>query len=102
MRKIDPKKYRELSVPFASQQDANAALNAFFEDLGSVREKHKIANLHVTLGVFVSDAEGNEGGAYACCGYGDSLQWESLAAYALGRLQAERAELIGNLLKGKK
>lgn len=38
----NPKLFRELSAPFPTSAEANAAIEAFFVDLGEIREKHKL------------------------------------------------------------
>ena len=57
----NPKLYRELSEPFPSSEAAEAAYNAFLEELYELRKKHKIANVNFVLGISYVGAEGEEG-----------------------------------------
>jgi hypothetical protein len=97
---VNPKLYRELSDPFESAKEAQAAWNAFFEDLGEIRKKHGFQNIHViALDSYITDGE--EGAFMINAHYGDSSQAEAMAAYAFGVEKAQREEVLAKLLKRK-
>jgi len=56
--KKDPELYRKMSAPFPDAETANTALGAFFEEVYALREKHRIANVHVIASIAILDAEG--------------------------------------------
>lgn len=94
-QKNDPALYRRMCEPFASAEEANAALTAFYDELRALREKHRIADVHVTWSVNVVFPDGETpsiGGAHI----GDPAKAESMAAWAFGfetadtRAQIER------------
>ena len=96
----DPEKYRRLSAPRAVEE-TNAAINAFFDDLGLLREKHGMADVTCIVGVKIQYPE-SVGEGITSCHYGDSTNQERMLAWALGQAQAERRELINTLLSGEK
>jgi hypothetical protein len=95
-------KYRELSVPKETPEKANEDINAFFKELGELREKYALPECLCVLGVNVDYGEGKEGTAITWMSYGDNMKAEGLAAYAYGQAQAEHREIMNRLLRGKK
>lgn len=92
-----------MSAPFPDVDSANVALNAFFEELYTLREKHRIANVHAIASIAILDADGNEGDSVARYHIGDPLRAEGMTAYAYGAEQSERESLIIHLIaQGKK
>lgn len=53
----NPKLYREMSQPFESVDAANAALQAFQEDVAALRAKHRIAECYVIFGSSVQQPD---------------------------------------------
>jgi hypothetical protein len=98
--KNDPEKYRRLSAP-RSADETNAALEAFFKDLGDLREKHGLPDVITVVGVNVQYDSG-VGNAVSWSQYGAAQKAETLLAYAFGQAQAERRELVNRLTSGKK
>ena len=96
----DPEKYRRLSEP-RPVEETNAAINAFFDELGALREKHGMADVTCVIGVKIQYTD-NIGEGVTSCHYGDSTNQERLLALALGQAQAERREMINTLLSGEK
>lgn len=94
----NPARYRKLSEPFPDFGKANEALNAFYTELEALREKHKMPDVYVITRVNAMDDDGEEGNAFSTAHFGDSLLAEGMVAYALGRLQKQRQDIIGNLL----
>lgn len=96
----DPEKYRRLSAP-RSPDETNAAINAFFEELGALREKHGLPDVIAIVGVSIQYDSG-VGDAVTSCQYGDSTKAEGLIAWAFGQAQAEHREIINRLTSGQK
>ena len=92
----DPEKYRAMSVPFATADEGNAAMFAFFEDMQALREKHRIANVLVVVKFNVTYQAG-EASAASKAFIGDVHEEEAIGAWALGEIQAERRERINRL-----
>ena len=92
--------FRTLNVPFESQEAASKAADAFFEDLGKLREKHEIANVYVITLVSFTSSEGERLETSTAGMYGDQFRAEELAAYALGHEQARRQERIASIVAG--
>lgn len=101
--KKDPDLYRRMSAPFLGNEEANAALDAFFEELSVIREKHRIGNVHTIVAVSALDREGQEGELISRLHLGDGLKAEAMTAYAYGSEQAERENLIVHMIaQGKR
>lgn len=85
--------------PFESSQAVNSALKEFFIGAKALRDK---LGLHDVLIVVRSEmADGDDATiGYAYQEMGEFMAMESLAAYALGKLQAERKEMIAKFLAG--
>jgi hypothetical protein len=96
----NPERYRTLSAA-RKPDETNAALEAFFTDLGALREKHGFPDVVAVIGMNV-EYESGIGSACTWHQYGDSLKAETLLAYAFGQAQAERRELVNRLTSGKK
>ena len=50
--KADPERYARLSAPYAIEKEAKSVERAFMADLMELREKHRIAELSVVIGVW--------------------------------------------------
>lgn len=99
-RTHDPATYRKMQEPFGSPETANAALQAFFDDVKAARVKHHIADVLLVINVNVVYPSG-EGQALTCSMIGDELRGEPMAAYAHGAMAAEHREMMNTLLSGK-
>lgn len=98
----DPAKCRELSEPFADSEAAEAALEAFFAELGELRSRHRLARVLCCAAVNIHDPSGEyEATTYAH--FGDSLRALPLAAYVYGaETEATAARVAGMVAQGKK
>lgn len=95
-RFANPSLFRQLNQPFADVDAANAAIEAFFEELGSLREKHKMANvLLVVEGSYLVDGEEQE--FITSASYGDGAKPLAMAAWAHGREEATYADAIATI-----
>jgi hypothetical protein len=95
----DPKMYREMSEPFASIDECNAALKAFFEELYELRKKHGIRDLYyITAGSYLGPDGKDECQFITPSMCGNPLMAENMAAYAFGYEQAERQRETDRLL----
>ena len=88
--------YAALLTPL-SKDAANENIEAFFDEIGKLRQKYHIADVLVVIKACV-DYDGAVGQAAALCQYGNECEGETLAAYALGRLQAESRQRINQLV----
>ena len=95
--KSDPVKYHRLSAPFESLDQAQAAGDAFFRELGELREKHKIGNVAVIIRTDVVDV----GPGLANSFYGDWQYEELMLAWAMGKAHNDRAHYLAKLIGGK-
>jgi hypothetical protein len=95
----DPDLYAKMAVPFVSKGEADAAVEAFFEELEELRKKHKITTLICALmSTYLNDG-GEDMELLTACSYGDHAACEALAAYQLGYQSAERAARTADMLR---
>lgn len=95
--KDDPKHYREISVPFASSEDANVALHAFFSEVEAARNKHRIADV-VVLCEVSHELDGHEVRGSASSSYGDSSRVVEIVARAYGSESARHEDRMALLM----
>lgn len=99
----NPGLFRELNVPFESTEKANEVFNAFFKDVGELREKHKLPNVYMICVVTTKNEDGEESQGFVNAMYGDQTLGEMMTAWALGQEQVLRQERVMSLLsKGLK
>lgn len=89
-----PENYRELCKPFPNAAEAEKSLNAFWDDLYELRNKHHMTDVHVIVRVPI--AEHHVMTSFHC---GDSLLGESMTAWAFGLQQASRQENIARVVE---
>lgn len=85
----DPENYEKMSVPFATEKECAAAMQAFLDDIWAARQKHRIANVNVVLGVRV---EGDDKARVGSNFMGDSSLQEALTAFAFGKARKARKQ----------
>src|SRR5262249_32731030 len=78
----DPVGYHRHSEPFATREEANAAIDAFFDDVKAAREKHRIANAHLVVQVLAADQGPGRNRLFALYHLGSSTEALHMAAYA--------------------
>jgi hypothetical protein len=99
----NPARYRELQKPYESPEFAEQQLTEFCEAVEELRTKFGVAQVLVVIEANVvyppkrDDDEATEGSVSMVCHFGDNLHAERMAAFALGRLSAERQELIAEV-----
>ncbi len=98
--KRNPARYRELSVPFTTTDEANESLQKFFNAVEAARVEFKIPDAYVVAQVSIVYPAG-EGSGFATANFGNSLAAESLAAYAYGRERRKREEAMAKMLRGE-
>ena len=91
----DPATYRRMSEPLASQEEANKAVEAFFEDLRALREKHHIRDVVVVAQLAYVDG-GAEGLRIVTLTIGSRAEALPMLATAFGH---ERAQWVAMLDK---
>jgi len=86
--------------PFETSEAANAAIHQLYSEVKQIRDK---LGLHDVLIVVRSEvASGDEVTAgFSYQEMGEFMAMESLAAWAFGKLQSERKELLAKFLGGK-
>lgn len=94
--KSDPDNYYKMSQPHKDADAANEAVAKFFELVSQARNECKIADVIVTI-QDTTHYQGGIGQFTAISHYGDIMNKEAMAAYTLGKMQAERKELINKL-----
>jgi len=94
------KLFRSMSEPHESLEAADQTIKAFLNELGELREKHKIANVLTVIADSAKTADGDDTEFIMPHMYGDSLRMEALAAYAFGQAAVIRQESMGALQKG--
>ena len=108
--KNDPDNYRKMSEPHKSMDDANEALQKFYDKVSEARKECQIADVLVitkdtyflsdgTIGIFIQHSQfGNQLNGLSMAAYAfGQLQ----AAYAFGQLQDEQKEFLSKLSNGK-
>jgi len=101
MNYSDPKTYREMSIPFASNEEASKANEAFKDELATLRKKYRMRDLVVVAQFSYESSEG-ECDAVSLNSFGHAGNVESLLAYALGVTQTERQQHNDRLLRAIK
>jgi hypothetical protein len=90
----NPELFRKMAEPFPSAEAADAAFQAFAEELGALREKHKVTNVQFVMHASYRTPEGGELQLMNMGHYGDSLTAEPMAAYAFGYEQGRREQMV--------
>lgn len=75
----DPEKYRRLSTPFESEDEARKATDGFLDELARLREKYHVPELVCQFQVYVKMPEENVGSLVGGAGWGDQLRQAKLA-----------------------
>ena len=97
---MDRKTYRELSEPFPSVEAANNAVEAFFDEVGELRKKHKIMDCYFILALPYITADGqDEVEAFVPMMWGSEAKAETLTTWAAGHESAKRQERLFAMLK---
>lgn len=94
----NPALYRRMSEPFADKDEAHAATVAFFEELGELREKHRIRDVYVIMGFSWMD-EDEELESILPMQYGDASKGPLLTAFAYGVECEEHAAKMGRAVR---
>jgi len=97
MKRQNAKLYRELSQPFATVEEAEAAVQAFADDLHELRRKHRIPDVLTVIEFVVIDGE-DEGPRIASFAFGDQLKTPTLAAYAFGMFAHDTERLVTKII----
>lgn len=92
----DPANYRKMCEPH-EQADAQAAIDAFIEDVRLARNKHRMMDVHVVIMANMKSPEGNESPVISRSHMGDTGKAQVMLAYALGNQEAEDAERARNV-----
>jgi hypothetical protein len=95
----NPGRYATLLTPL-SRDAANENMQAFFEEVGKLRERYHIPDVLVVIKANVECDEGVNV-AKSSFHYGSTFEAEALAAYALGQLSEQTREHINKLVAGK-
>lgn len=92
--KHDPKLYLEMCQPHESADEAGKQIKAFFEEIGELRKRYRIADVHIIAQTNCLVPSGAMGIAGLSMHYGDSANGLTMTAreYARER-QAHRAML---------
>lgn len=86
--------------PFDSLDEANEASKRFFDAIAAVRDGYGIHDVLIVTRCEIVRGDGTQSGM-SYYQLGDGLGHESMAAWAFGKLQVERKELLAQFLAGK-
>lgn len=88
----NPDRYSRLALA-VPQDIANERLQAFFADLGEIRKKHGIPDVHC---IVLQNVETGDGEAPGLCTihYGDQRHALPMTSYAMGRAQGDHQKFI--------
>ena len=97
----DAKLFREMSVPFESQDSICNACEAFAKDVQEARKRHKITNVYCIYSSSYIDGEEECEGVNRIS-LGDTSKALPLVAWAFGMEQAEYEDLVRRLAGKRK
>ncbi len=92
---IDPDNYYELSKPFESQEVVGNAIEAFWNELYELRNKHRLPDVYIVIRANVKEM----GPVMTTLHAGDAMQAELMTAWAFGREQSDRQAMVANILE---
>jgi hypothetical protein len=90
--------YYEMSKPHEDAQALNKAFTEFFDDLKTIRERHKIADVLIVIGDTFKKDDNDIQAATSVIRYGDESHGLPMAAYALGKMKFELKEKINEMI----
>lgn len=102
MRRNDPKTYREMSVPHASTDAAQNAVNAFLDGVTELRKQHRLADVLVIVETNIITQDGDEGTVSLVSHMGDSRKSLPMAARVYGQLKAQHDDDLAVAVRGKR
>ena len=88
----NPDRYSHIALPVA-QADANKRLRDFFEDLGEIRKKHGIPDVHCVVQQNIETERGEAPGLCAMH-FGDQRNSLQMCSYALGYATGEHQKFV--------
>jgi hypothetical protein len=94
----DPANYRRNSEPFATVDDSNEALMAFFDEVSTARDRHRIVDVAVLCEVMVL-VDGKEVCAQARIFLGDSARSLPMIAREFGAAQQRYEDEIASIVE---
>ncbi len=95
--KNDPKHYRDISGPFETIEAGNAALAAFFRDVETARDRHRIPDVTVLCEIaHVLDGEEIRGSASVS--FGDNSRVVTMLAREFGAEQQRNEERLALII----
>ncbi|HKY40667.1 MAG TPA: hypothetical protein VJN18_32250 [Polyangiaceae bacterium] len=89
----NPKLYAQMCKPFESIEEANAALQAFVDEIYELRAKHRIRDVTLLCEIAV-DYEGEEREFRITNHFGSELRKLPLLAYGYGEAKAEHNAMV--------
>lgn len=94
---IDESNYWDLCKPFESTEALEDAVRGFWEEFYELRNKYRLTDVHVTVRASVKDA----GDVMTTLHAGSEMYVEAMTAWALGRAQGDRQEIIAKMVSGR-
>jgi len=94
INRLDPAEFDRLAAPFESQAAAHAACRAFFEDVMAARQKHRIFNVVLGVGVAAKDEDGATVERIADACIGDLVSAPGLAGHALATFERQIRDML--------
>jgi hypothetical protein len=92
----NPKLYRKMLEP-VPMAEAEENVKQFWEEVYALREKYRIADVHVICKLFVLAEDGREGAVQVDMHAGSENESEGMTAWAFGRAAAQRQMRIAEI-----
>lgn len=99
-RVVDPEKYARMSVPFASQAEADAAVAEFNAGVRALREKCRIADVYVIVSATIQKPAGQPSSFLSTFNCGSSEKRLPMTAAAFGFEKSNHDKMIEDLVNG--
>lgn len=97
----DPENYRKMCEPHATEEEADDAVQKFYEAVRKARQKYRIADVEVIVMVRVRDSEENEktGKFFSSAHFGNQLERVGMCAWAHGMATQEFYDVMNEFAK---
>jgi hypothetical protein len=94
----DPVNYHELNKGFPTQEEAQAAINGFWDEFYALRNKYRLADVSVVVRVPIQDQSEGVGDCLLTLHAGSELHEESMLAWAYGQAAQRRQDRLLRLV----
>lgn len=97
----DPENYRKMCEPHATEEEANEAVQKFYEAVRKARQKYRIADVEIIVRVKARPSEENEktGMFFSSAHFGSLLERVGMCAWAHGIATQELHDVMTEMAK---